>query len=35
MRLLGQKSGRILKGRWMYSLVELEQVEQYLVLAVS
>jgi hypothetical protein len=35
MRLLGQKSGRIQRARLIYSLVELEQVERFLVLAVS
>ena len=35
MRLLGQKSGKIQRERWIYLLVESEQVEQYLVLAVS
>jgi hypothetical protein len=35
MRLLGQKSGRTQRARWIYSLVELEQVEQFLVLVVS
>jgi hypothetical protein len=35
MRPLAQRSGRIQRGRWIYSLAELEQVGQYLVLAVS
>ena len=35
MRLLGQKSGRIQRGRWIYSSVESERAGQYLVLVAS